>query len=1001
VSAPVADRRVLFRIRNTPVHTPRAPRRYLREITGGHAAFPLLILFGLNAVDELDRTLFGILGPEIRDHFGLDNQGYLSLIALTLLGGLLLEVPLAFYADRTPRVRIAVGGAAVWAVFGIVTGLAGVLWVLVLARTGSGMGRAVVNPTHNSLLADLYPIDKRTEVFGFHRMANALGAFVGPLVGGLLAEAYGWRVPFFVFVIPTVVFVVLGLRLKEPGRGHFEREAAGASAAVIATDELPPSWAESIRILWQVRTLRRIWYSLPFLAASVIGLVSLTSIYYEEVFNLSESQRGFVASATEPAQLVGIILGIPLASRLMTRDPGLGLRLLSLVAVAISGAWVAFALAPVLAVAVVANVLISGLSALLAPGIFASLSLAIPPKVRSLGYSMASLFVLPGLIMLYVVGGLADRYGIRGGLLVMVPVFLIGAAILSSASAHVKSDISKVWTSTAAQAEVLHRRQQGEAKLLLVRNLDVAYDGVQVLFNVDFEIDEGEVVALLGTNGAGKSTLLKAIAGVVPADAGAVVFDGRDATYAPPHEITSRGVVLVPGGQGVFPSLTVAENLRLAGWLERDRDRRAAVLEEALDQFPVLRNRMGEPAADLSGGQQQMLTIAMALLARPRLLMIDELSLGLAPTVVAELLKAVEALKARGTTVILVEQSVNVALTVADTAYFMEKGEIRFKGPTAELLNRPDVFRSVFLEGATDLQGSRRAPSTANDTPAAPRRNPSDDVSTVEPEPTRLSVHGITKHFGGIAALQDVGFEVAPGEILGFLGPNGAGKTTLFDVLSGFQPASGRVRLDGDDISSLAPDARARRGMGRSFQDGRLFPALTVAETIAVACERDVEVRDPVAAALHLPAVIDSEQKVRERVDELIGVLGLGAFADKYVRELSTGSRRVVDLACVLAHRPRVLLLDEPSSGIAQREAEALGPLLLRIRDLTGASLLIIEHDVPLLTAITDRMIALDLGRVVTIGTATEVINHPAVVASYLGDSEAAVARSGPRSLLN
>ncbi len=997
----VADRRVLFRIRNTPVHAPRAPRRYLAEITGGHAAFPLLVLFGLNAVDELDRTVFGILGPEIRDHFGLDNQGYLTLIALTLLGGLLLEVPLAFYADRVPRVRIAVGGAAVWALFGLLTGLAGGLLVLVIARTGAGMGRAVVNPTHNSLLADLYPIEKRTEVYGFHRMANAVGAFVGPLVGGLLAQAFGWRVPFIVFVIPTLVFVVLGRRLKEPGRGHFERAAAGASAAVVDTDEMPPSWAESIRILWQVRTLRRIWYSLPFLAASVIGLVSLTSIYYDEVFKLSESQRGFVAAITEPAQLLGIILGIPLAARLMTRDPGLGLRLLSIVAVGISGAWVVFALAPAIGVAIAANVLISGLSALLAPGIFASLSLAIPPKVRSLGYSMASLFVLPGLIMLYIVGGLADRYGIRGGLLVMVPVFLIGAAILSSASVYVKSDISKVWTSTAAQAEVLHRRQQGEVKLLLVRNLDVGYDGVQVLFNVDLEIDEGEVVALLGTNGAGKSTLLKAIAGVVQADAGAIVFDGRDATYAPPHEITARGVVLVPGGQGVFPSLTVEDNLRLAGWLERDRDRRAAVLDEALEQFPALRTRMGEPAANLSGGQQQMLTITMALLSRPRLLMIDELSLGLAPTVVAELLKAVEALKARGTTVILVEQSVNVALTVADTAYFMEKGEIRFNGPTAELLDRPDVLRSVFLEGATDLEGGRRPATSGNGStieprPVAPTGAPAGDA------PARLSVDGITKRFGGIAALQDVGFDVAPGEILGFLGPNGAGKTTLFDVLSGFQPADGGVvRLEGTDISHLAADARARRGLGRSFQDGRLFPALTVAETIAVACERDVEVRDPIAAALHLPAVMDSEQKVDDRVEELIEVLGLGAYAQKYVRELSTGSRRVVDLACVLAHRPRVLLLDEPSSGIAQREAEALGPLLLRIRELTGASLLVIEHDVPLLSAITDRMIALDLGRVVTVGTATEVINHPAVVASYLGESEAAVARSGPRSLLN
>ncbi len=270
----------------------------------------------------------------------------------------------------------------------------------------------------------------------------------------------------------------------------------------------------------------------------------------------------------------------------MLKDPGLGLKLLSILAIGIAGAWITFALAPWLWVAVLSNIAISGLSALLAPGIFASLSLAIPPKVRSLGFSMASLFVLPGLVTLIVVGAIADRYGIRTGMLIMVPVFLIGAFILSSASAFVKSDINKVWTSTAAQAEVRYQRSKGEVKLLLVRNVDVSYDNVQVLFGVNLEIDEGEIIALLGTNGAGKSTLLKAIAGVVAADAGAIVFDGRDATYAPPYEIAARGIVMIPGGQGVFPSLSVAENLRLAGWLDKDRRSRADAVEAGTRTVP-------------------------------------------------------------------------------------------------------------------------------------------------------------------------------------------------------------------------------------------------------------------------------------------------------------------------------------------------------------------------------------------------------------------------------
>jgi len=983
----------------------RSPRRYFAELTAGEPLFPLLVLFGLNAVDELDRTAFGVLTPDIADAFGLSLGQMGALVALTGIASLLVEVPLGYSSDRLPRARLAIAGAAIWALFGGLTGLAGAVWVLVIARTGAGAGRAVVSPTHNSLLSDYYPPEVRPDVFGFHRIANGVGAFLGPLLGGLLAYRFDWRVPFLVFVIPTLVIVFIGRRMREPGRGRFERAASGADAAVIETDEAPPSFTESVRILMQVRTLRRIWIALPFTFGPILGFGFLLSFYYTDVFGLNAFQRGAIAAATEPMQIVAIIIGIPLASRMMLRDPGLGLRLLAVFAVGISIALVGFVVAPSVWVAVVANICASALGALLMPGILASLSLVMPPKVRSLGFALGSVFAIPGMVFLAIAASIADAFSLRIGMLVMVPIFLVGAWILSSASLYVRKDINRVWTSTAAQAEVRLKRSQGEVKLLLTRGLDVHYDGVQVLFGIDLEIDEGEIVALLGTNGAGKSTLLKAVSGLVEATNGAIVFDGRDMTYAPPDEVAGRGVVLFPGGQGVFPTLTVAEHLRLASWLHRrDRDAVAASREHVLELFPILRDRLDEPAGNLSGGQQQMLALGMAFIERPRLLMIDELSLGLAPAVVEQLLPIVRDLADRGTTIIIVEQSVNLALTLARTAYFMEKGEIRFHGPTAELLERPDVLRSVFLEGAATAAGSTGSdtvPPVGDDAHPVTTRETT-PLAVVGDAPVRLGLTEVSKRFRGIAALTEVTLDARAGEILGFIGPNGAGKTTLFDVISGFTRAdSGRILLgegsDAVDIGAKPPAARSRLGLGRSFQDGRLFSGLTVAEVIAVAFERHLETRDPVAAALHLPWVEETEHQVRFNVERLLETFGIADFRDKLARELSTGSRRIVDLACVVAHGPRVLLLDEPSSGIAQREAEALGPLLLRIREETGATLLVVEHDVPLLLGIADRLVALDLGQVVAVGEPEQVVHDPRVVQSYLGSGKTAVARSGTR----
>jgi branched-chain amino acid transport system ATP-binding protein len=259
-----------------------------------------------------------------------------------------------------------------------------------------------------------------------------------------------------------------------------------------------------------------------------------------------------------------------------------------------------------------------------------------------------------------------------------------------------------------------------------------------------------------------------------------------------------------------------------------------------------------------------------------------------------------------------------------------------------------------------------------------------------------LDVREISVSYGGIRAVDDVSFTAGRGEIIGFIGPNGAGKTTLFDAICGFATtATGRIELEGSDITELSPTERARSGLGRSFQDARLFSSLTVFETLACAFERHMRTEDPISTMLWLPWVKRREQSVWNRVEEIIELMGLGAFHDKFISELSTGSRRVVDLACVIAHEPTVLLLDEPSSGMAQRETEAMGPLLLRVKEATGCTMLLIEHDMPLVTSVSDELIALETGRVIVRGKPKDVTNDSRVVEAYLGTDERVVARSG------
>lgn len=245
-----------------------------------------------------------------------------------------------------------------------------------------------------------------------------------------------------------------------------------------------------------------------------------------------------------------------------------------------------------------------------------------------------------------------------------------------------------------------HRPADGDEALLRVRDVEFFYGSLQVLFGVSLDVCRGEALALLGTNGAGKSTLLRLVAGLETPAAGTVVFAGRDITGMPAERLAAEGLVLIPGGRAVFPDMTVAENLEMQALCIRHR--RALVrerTEQVLATFPRLAERLTQPAGRLSGGEQQQLALARALLLDPVLLCIDELSLGLAPVVVGELIGIVRDLHERGTTLLVVEQSLNIAAQVCERAVFLEKGVVRFEGNVADLLHRDDIARAVFFGG--------------------------------------------------------------------------------------------------------------------------------------------------------------------------------------------------------------------------------------------------------------------------------------------------------------
>ena len=676
-----------------------------REVLRSGGVKTITILFLLNLVDEFDRAAMAVLAPNIQETLNISDT---VLGVLATLGGALVVVafiPVGFLADRVRRTRVISGVSAILGVFMFATGLVREAWHLAFTRVGTGFGKGG-QPAFNSVLADAYPIAGRARVFAMFNLANPIGLLAGPAVAGGVATLAGgdegWRWAFLVLAIPTLVLSVVVLAVKEPRRGNNEQQAIFGDDVPVLSQE-PPALGAAWERLRKIKTFYYVLVGLGVMGFALFAFSIYFSLYLEEHYRLDALERGYVFSLAAIGGVIGAPLGGAVADRLFRKSPPQAIMAVSaMLALFVFGVVAMYmpnvpTLIPMLAIGQL------GLSGAIS-GLLALIASVIPFRLRAMGYALAGVYIffIGAFFGAIIAGQLSDALGERTALTIMIPpAIVIGGLTMAYGARFVRGDMALVVQELREEQDE-HRRvvAGGEIPVLQVRNLDFSYGPVQVLFDVNVDVRKGEVLALLGTNGAGKSTLLRAVSGLAIPDRGVVRLNGRAVTYSDAEARVRAGIVQVPGGKAVFPTLSVEENLRVGAhtyvW---DHERLEAKLEEVLELFPRLRERLDQPAGKMSGGEQQMLALAKGLLLDPEILLVDELSLGLAPVVVQDILAVVERLKERGLTMVIVEQSVNIALEIADRAVFMEKGRVRFEGPAKDLLERDDLVRAVFLGG--------------------------------------------------------------------------------------------------------------------------------------------------------------------------------------------------------------------------------------------------------------------------------------------------------------
>ncbi len=653
-----------------------------------------------------------LIGRNLQDSFHMSNASLGAVAFVAQVAQLLWAVPLALWADRGSRKLVAGLSLIVFAIFGSAMALSPNVWAFAFLYLGASVGFGVNNTVHNSYLSDAYPVEGRGRVFSWHQLSDPISQTIGILIFGFVVTvAHSWRYGLLIALAGIPMgFALFTLREPEKGANESSHILKASGMDLQSQQEAAPRVLLGSAMTRLLR-IRSLYYEL--VAVAILGFVGTGAPLYGNLFLIDKFHLD-TASRSEFYAIVGLaaFLGLPMAyffgDRFFRKAPQRPLVIAGFCIAAYGCLFVGSLYVPQLWMVGGLQFLANAAVAPLAICIFLTLAATAPPEMRTICFAMFGVYslVFGGFAGSVVLGAVSDAigglHGIVVSLSIIAPVSIVGGFLLILGSHSVRRDITLVIEDVIERYTEGKRRQTGgRIPALQVHNLDFYYGTNQVLFDMNLEVEEGEMVALLGTNGAGKSTLLRAVSGLSHPHRGVVRIFGMNSTYLEPEQIIEEGVALLVGGKMTFSGLSVRDNLRIGGHtLRRDRARSVHALEEALDAFPALKARLDQPAGTLSGGEQQMLALARVMMTRPRLLLIDELALGLAPMTVDALMAMVRRINQEGTTVILVEQSVNRAVSLAQRCFFIERGEIRFDGPTAELLERDDLLRPVFLGAA-------------------------------------------------------------------------------------------------------------------------------------------------------------------------------------------------------------------------------------------------------------------------------------------------------------